>query len=194
MIPANQIKYRLFPDRKSFRHWLERNHQKSPELWLGFAKKGSKKRSIANGEAVEEALCFGWINGKVRKLDDELYLQRFSPRHDRSIWSEANKKRVKLLIKQGLMTEHGLAKIQIAKKNGSWDIIEVDISDIPSDLMEEFSKNRKAFENFQQFTKLQRRDYLWWIADAKRSETRKKRISELIQRAQKKIKPGNPLE
>lgn len=194
IVPIDQIKYKMFQNRKSFRRWLEVHHAKETELWIGFFKKGTDKSELSNSDAVEEALCFGWINGKVRRLDDDIYLQRFSPRHDRSVWSDSNKARVKKLIKQGLMTEYGLAKIRAAKENGSWQSVDIDIDTIPSDLQHEFSKNKKALENFQHFTDSQRRTYLWWIADAKHSETREKRIQEVILRSLKKIKPGNPVD
>ncbi|MDH5216757.1 MAG: YdeI/OmpD-associated family protein [Gammaproteobacteria bacterium] len=193
-IPINTIKYRLFKRRTDFRHWLSKNHDQVPELWLAFYKKGTTKKSITNSDAVEEALCFGWINGKVRKLDEEIYIQRFTPRKDKSIWSDINKKRIAELTKKGLMTESGLEKVRIGKKNGSWNSVDlnVDIEHLPDDVATAFKKNKEAEENFKHFTANQQRDYLWWIENAKRADTRKKRIIELIKRCERNIRPGVP--
>lgn len=193
-VPINTIKYRLFKQRSEFRHWLSKNHDRSSELWLAFYKKGINKKSVSNSDAVEEALCFGWINGKVRKLNEEIYIQRFTPRKDKSIWSDINKKRIAELTKNGLMTESGLEKVRIGKKNGSWNStdLKVDIKHLPDDIAAAFKKNKKAEENFNYFTTNQQRDYLWWIKNAKRAETRKKRITQLIERCEQNIKPGIP--
>lgn len=183
---------RLFKQRQAFRDWLQRHHDKESELWLEFYKKGSGKTSIRNQEAVEEALCFGWINGKVIRIDDERYMQRFSPRQDKSIWSEANKRRVEDLIESGRMTEAGLKKVEAAKQNGSWDqLAGIDPeAGLPQDLERALRQNPRANQNFHNFTALQRRDYLWWLDSAKRPETRRRRIEAIVERSAHKIKPG----
>jgi len=193
-IPINTIKYRLFKRRTEFRHWLSKNHDRVTELWLAFYKKGTTKKSITNSDAVEEALCFGWINGKVRKLDEEIYIQRFTPRKDKSIWSDINKNRITELTKKGLMTEPGLEKVRIGKKNGSWNSVDlnVDIEHLPDDVVTAFKKNKRAEENFIHFTTNQQRDYLWWIENAKHTDTRKKRIEQFIERCEQNIRPGIP--
>ena len=108
----------LFKTRDDWRSWLDNNHQKYKEVWLIYYKKHTKKQSVLQPEAVEEALCYGWIDSIVKRIDDERYKQKFTPRNDKSIWSDLNKNRVSKLIKDGKMTEYGLAKINIAKKNG----------------------------------------------------------------------------
>ena len=107
-------------DRKEWRKWLEKNHDTSPGVWLIYHKKCSDEPCVSYDEAVEEALSFGWIDSKVNKLDDERYMQVFTPRKPKSIWSKLNKQRVKKLIEQGLMTSAGLEKIEAAKEDGSW--------------------------------------------------------------------------
>lgn len=189
---VQDIPYCILETRRQWREWLEKSHQSRTEIWLGFYKRGVNKSCVSNSDAVEEALCFGWINGKVHKLDEEIYIQRFSPRHDRSVWSPANKKRVEKLIKQGLMTESGLRAVEIAKANGSWDSVEVevDMDHIADDIITALKKKRLAFENFKKFAQGQRHDYIWWVESAKRAETRKRRIQQLVERCLKNIKPG----
>jgi uncharacterized protein YdeI (YjbR/CyaY-like superfamily) len=184
-------KPRQFKQRQEFRDWLQEHHASETELWLLFYKKGSGKKSISNEEAVEEALCFGWINGKVRRIDAERYKQRFSPRHAKSIWAASNKKRVAKLIAEGLMTEAGMEKVEAAKANGSWTVLDkLQPDTVPADLASALKANKRAHTNFGRFTANQRRDYLWWLNNAKRAETRRKRIEEIVRRAENNIKPG----
>lgn len=187
-----KIKQHLFRQRQEFRTWLQEHHASENELWLVFYKRGSGKTSITNEEAVEEALCFGWINGKVNRMDAERYMQRFSPRHDKSIWAKSNKRRVAKLIAEGLMTDAGMERVNAAKANGSWSELESIDPDgaIPADLEQALKLNARARTNFFQFTANQRRDYLWWLNSARRAETRKKRIEEIVHRAENNRKPG----
>jgi uncharacterized protein YdeI (YjbR/CyaY-like superfamily) len=182
----------LFPNRHQWRAWLEEHHTTESEVWLIYYKKHTGKASVRYEEAVEEALCFGWIDSKVKRMDDESYMQRYTPRKDDSNWSESNKKRVKKLIKNGRMTQAGLAKIEIAKLNGAWNRlndIERDLV-VPDDLKLALAGNQKAAENFEKFPASSKKQYLWWLKSAKRSETRAKRIQEIIRRAEQNIKAG----
>lgn len=184
-------KPRLFHQRQEFRDWLQLHHASDSELWLRFYKKGSGESSISNAEAVEEALCFGWINSKLRRIDEKSYIQRFSPRHEKSIWADSNKKRVARLIADGRMTEAGMEKVRAAKANGSWrELDQLDPDAIPGDLAEALNTNHLARKNFEALTKNQRRDYLWWLNAAKREETRLKRIEEIVRRAEQNLRPG----
>src|SRR5437762_12051170 len=106
--------------RKAWRKWLEKNHTKQPGLWLIYYKKNSGKSRVLYDEAVEEALCFGWIDSIMKPLDEEKYMQKFTPRNVKSVWSGWNKKRVEKLIAEGSMTDAGMKMIEIAKQNGSW--------------------------------------------------------------------------
>ena len=108
-------------NRKEWREWLEKNYDTSPGIWLIYHKKCADKTCVSYDDTVEGALSFGWIDSKVNKLDDERYMQVFTPRKPKSIWSKINKQRVEKLIEQGLMTPAGLEKIETAKADGSWD-------------------------------------------------------------------------
>ena len=168
-------------DRKAWRKWLEKNHATSPGIWLIYYKKSSGKPRVEYNDAVEEALCFGWIDSTMRPLDEVSYIQRFSPRKPKSVWSALNKTRIEKLLKEGLMTAAGLEKIDIAKKNGSWTTIDhVENLEIPADLAKAFSKNKKAWKNFQAFGKFRKKQMLYRVGMAKLPETRKLRIAQVI--------------
>jgi uncharacterized protein YdeI (YjbR/CyaY-like superfamily) len=137
--------------RDHWRTWLQENHGTEKEIWLIHYKKHTAKPSISYEEAVEEALCFGWIDSIMKSLDDEKYALRYSPRKRGSIWSEANKRRVERMISQGLMTEAGMAKIREAKESGEWQkaTVREDTTNIPPDLEEALRANEKARHNFE---------------------------------------------
>lgn len=175
--------------RKSWRTWLSKNHAKHKPVWLIFYRKGSKTRSVTYSEAVEEALCFGWIDSLVNKRDDESWYQYFAPRKPSSRWSKLNKDRVKVLLEQGLMHATGMAAIEIAKETGMWTAFDhAQAQIIPDDLLMLFKKNKKAFDNFQAFPPFAKRYTLEWIASAKRPETRKKRIEQTVILAKQNIR------
>ena len=172
-------------DRKAWHKWLEKNHTKSPGIWLIYYKKSSGKSRVPYDDAVEEALCFGWIDSTIRTIDEEKYMQRFTPRKPKSGWSGHNKKRVENLIRAGLMTKAGLEKIEIAKKDGSWEILDkiyapAHLLEIPADLEKAFAKNKKAKTNFENFAVFTKRQFLSWINLAKWPETRKARIKHAV--------------
>jgi uncharacterized protein YdeI (YjbR/CyaY-like superfamily) len=183
---------KLFPTRSAWRSWLDVHHAEVKEIWLIYHKKHTGKKSISYEDAVQEALCFGWIDSTVKRIDDERYMQKFTPRKIRSNWSTINKNRVARLIKEGRMNQAGLEIIEKAKKDGSWDKlsdVETNLA-IPDDLAHAFKKNPIAEVNFQKFAPSYRKQYLWWLSSAKRAETRKKRIKEIVQRSRQNIKPG----
>ena len=153
------------------------------ELWLIIYKKHAGKSGLTYVEALEEALCFGWIDGILKRIDDEKHTIRFSPRRKNSIWSEHNKKRVRKLIKEGRMTDAGLARIREAKANGQWDKAaqREDITVVPAELTEALARNEKARLNFEALAPSYRRQFIYWVAIAKRDETRRKRIEETIE-------------
>ncbi len=182
----------LFKNRKEWREWLTEHHEQQKEIWLIYYKKHVNMTSIKYEEAVEEALCFGWIDSIVRRIDDERYMQKYTPRKDRSNWSASNKKRVSRLMEQGRMTRAGISKVDIAKRNGSWerlDRVERLVS-MPDDLLDALSQNSKARKNFERFAPSSKKQYLWWLESAKREATRKKRIQEIVRRSEENIKPG----
>ena len=181
--------------RKAWRQWLEKNHATSPGIWLIYFKKETGKPRVSYDESVEEALCFGWIDSLPRKLDGERAMLKFTPRKPKSVWSQLNKTRVEKLIKEGLMREAGLTKIEQARKNGSWDILSAsdqaaEKNHLPEALEIAFAQNKKAKENFLQFSLSIRRQFLSWIDSAKRPETKDTRIKQTVLMAAANKKPG----
>ncbi len=177
-------------DRKDWRKWLELNHKSKDAVWLVFYKKKSPNYNLSWSDSVEEALCFGWIDSTKRTIDNEQYIQYFSKRKAKSNWSKINKDKVKTLIEQGRMTEEGYKSIEIAKKNGSWTILdEVEALVIPEDLKSEFANYKGAMKFFDSLSKSVKKGLLYWVISAKRNETRQKRILELVENASNNLKP-----
>jgi uncharacterized protein YdeI (YjbR/CyaY-like superfamily) len=168
-------------DRKSWRAWLSKHHEKEKSVWLIIYKKGAPKKSINYTEAVEEALCYGWIDSKPNKRDEESFYQFFAKRNPSSNWSKINKDRVKKLIDQGLMTPSGMAVIEQAKANGKWAALD-DIENllIPDDLESMLNANQEAAVHFEAFPRSVKRGILEWILNAKTPATRNKRIQETV--------------
>jgi len=173
----------------AWRQWLEDNHNSEAAVWLIIFKKESDKASVYYSQAVDDALCYGWIDSKPNKRDEYSYYQYFSVRNPKSNWSKVNKEKVSNLIQQGLMRPAGLKMIQIAKQNGTWDALnDVDNLIVPSDLVKAFDANPTAFDYWQQFPDSTKRGILEWIFNAKRAETRLKRINETVELAEKNIR------
>jgi uncharacterized protein YdeI (YjbR/CyaY-like superfamily) len=167
--------------RKRWRAWLEKNHDRVAEIWLIFYKKHTGKSCVNYDDALNEALCFGWIDGLVRRIDEEKYAQRFTPRKSNSTWSEGNKRRFQKLKKQGLMTDAGLKSFQSSTRSKpNWrDELAGDYR-IPADIEEAFSAKPKSRQNFDRFPPGYRRMCIGWIITAKKPETREKRIREVV--------------
>jgi len=177
-------------DKKDWRKWLELNHNKKEAVWLIFYKKKSPNHNLSWSESVDEALCFGWIDSTIRTIDSEKYKQYFSKRKAKSNWSKINKDKVKTLIDQGLMKEEGFKSIEIAKENGSWAILDdVEALVIPEDLKEGFSNYKGSIEYFGSLSESAKKILLYWVVSAKRKETRKKRILEIVENASNNLKP-----
>ncbi len=177
-------------DKQDWRKWLELNHNKKEAVWLIFYKKKSSNYNLSWSESVDEALCFGWIDSVKKTIDTEKYKQYFSKRKVKSTWSKINKDKVKILIEQGLMKEEGYKSIEIAKENGSWTILnEVEALVIPEDLKGEFANYKGAMEYFDSLSKSVKKILLYWVVSAKRKETRQKRILEIVENANKNLKP-----
>jgi uncharacterized protein YdeI (YjbR/CyaY-like superfamily) len=175
-------KRQSFKSRSEWRAWLAQNHALANELWVIFYKKGSGKHRVSYEEVVEEALCFGWIDGVIKRIDDEKYALRFSPRRPGSIWSESNKRRIARMIAQGSMTEIGLAKVEEAKRNDEWDKAtrRENTTVIPPELKQALKANSQAQRTFDALPPSQKRLYIFWITEAKKDETRQKRIGAAI--------------
>jgi uncharacterized protein YdeI (YjbR/CyaY-like superfamily) len=175
--------------RAEWRKWLEKNHTRTEGVWLVIYKKGTGKPRVDYAEAVEEALCFGWIDSKGNKLDDERSLLWMAPRKAGTGWSKLNKERIEKLIAAGSMHSAGLAKIEAAKQDGSWNALDaVEALEIPPDLAKAFSKNKTAWEYFEAFPRSAKRAILEWISSAKKPETRARRIEETVTQAEKNIR------
>ncbi|MDY9924034.1 YdeI/OmpD-associated family protein [Methanobacterium sp.] len=173
-------------NREEWRWWLTEHHETSPGVWLIYYKKNSEKTGISYDDAVEEALSFGWIDSKVNTLDEERYMQVFTPRKPGSNWSKLNKQRIEKLMKKGLMNPRGLEKVEAAKKDGSWNFMD-DIEDlvVPEDLKNALNKDKIAFDNFEAFSGSVKKQVLYWIASAKKDETRIKRIEKTLESIKK---------
>lgn len=179
-------------DRRAWRLWLSKYHRRGEPVWLVYFKKDSGTPSITYAEAVEEALCYGWVDSRPNKLDAERYKQLFSPRNPKSPWSTINKKRAMRLIKEQRMTPAGLAKIKAAKNDGSWSSYDsVDSLVVPKDLAAELATNERAKECFAGFPPSSRKIILWWIASAKRPATRAARIAETVRLAAKNLRANH---
>lgn len=165
---------------------MEKNHKSETSVWLIIYHKDSGVSSPKYDEAVEEALCFGWIDSKPNKRDDESYYLLFAQRKSKSNWSKANRVRAEKMVQRGLMTTAGQAMIDLAKRTGTWTALQsVQESILPADLKKLFGKNKKAYDNYQAFPPSSKRIILEWIMNAKRPETRRKRIEETVALAAK---------
>lgn len=181
--------------RKAWRNWLEKNHASSPGIWMIYYKKITGKRKLPYHEAIEEALCFGWIDSAPRKLDQHRAMVKFTPRKPKSAWSKINKERVDRLINQRLMATAGLLKINQAKKDGSWHKLSnadthIDNNSLPPELKKAFLKNKKALENFKAFPPGYRKRFFFWIDSAKKPATKMARIRQTLLMAAANKKPG----
>lgn len=170
--------------------WLKENHQKEAEVWLIYYKKATGEKCITYRESLEEAICFGWIDGLIKKLDEKRYVRRFTPRKKNSHWSKINKDLATRLIKENRMKAYGLQKIDEAKTNGKWNKAH-DVSQkavLPDDVKKALLTDPSAWKNFRRFTNSIQYRYIYWVNEAKRDATRQKRIFKLVEYARKNIK------
>ena len=171
-------------NRGSWRQWLAERHQQREAIWLVFHKEASDATSPSYEEAVEEALCFGWIDSTANRLDERRSLQLFAPRKPRGTWSATNKNRVSRLEREGLLAPAGIAAIEVAKENGSWSALDaVERLEEPPDLAAALDAVDAAREYWNSFSPSSRKAILAWVVSAKRSETRAKRIEQAVRMA-----------
>lgn len=186
----NEVEQFYPKTRKQWRKWLMKNHKVKDAVWVVFYNKKSTNTSISWSDAVDEALCFGWIDSVKKSLDTEASIQFFSKRKSKSTWSKINKEKVEKLIESGHMTEAGLAIIEIAKQNGSWNILDdVENLIVPDDLLKALKAKKNAEDYFHSLSKSVRKSMLQWLVLAKRPETRKSRIKIIAEHAGKRQKP-----
>jgi uncharacterized protein YdeI (YjbR/CyaY-like superfamily) len=180
-------------NRDDWRAYLKKSHSTQKEVWLIYYKKHTGKPSIPYEDSVEEAICYGWIDSILKRIDEEKFVRKFTPRNEKSNWSELNKNRARKMIEQGRMTQAGLTKFKQAGKQKEKEVKDKPASKrlvIPPDLKKAISANKKAFDNFNNFAPGYRRLYIAWIKDAKRPETREKRIKQTVKWAAENKKPG----
>jgi len=181
-----------FKNKNEWRTWLQNHHDTYAEIWVLHYKKSSHKISMNHFEAVEEALCFGWIDSTLKKIDEDRFILKFTPRKPKSVWSKINKEKAEQLIREGKMTPAGFQKIEEAKKQGVWDTAYTNsIKDrLPTTLKNALRQNPEAWKNFQAFANSYRNMYIGWVKNAKTDTTRNQRINTVVNRSLKNLKPG----
>ena len=181
-----------FKTRAAWRAWLARNHASKTEIWLLYYKKHTGKPTVPYDDAVEEALCFGWIDSTVRRLDNRRFCQKFVPRRERSSWSGHNRRRAEALIASGAMTAAGMAKVEAARANGEWEKALKDRVDrpVPKELEDALAGEREAAAGFGRLTPTQRKYFIHWIDEAKRPETRARRAARAVEMILAGKRPG----
>jgi uncharacterized protein YdeI (YjbR/CyaY-like superfamily) len=175
----------FFDSRNEFRTWLEEHHETAEELWVGYYKVDAERSGIGYGESVEEALCFGWIDGLVKGVDDETYTRRFTHRTPDSKWSKANKERVEAMIEAGKMTSAGMELVEAAKESGEWAAAYRLGEDhvIPAELEAALRENETGWENFQNFSNTDQHAFIAAVEEARTDETKQKRIERTVELA-----------
>ncbi len=176
-----------FKTAKTFETWLEKNHAKSSGLWLKLFKKDSGKKTITYAEALDVALCYGWIDGQKLGFDEEAWLQKFCPRRPKSIWSKINTGHVERLVNEGRMRPAGIKAVEEAKADGRWEKAydSPGKTTVPDDFLKELSKNKKAETFFKSLNKTNLFTIAFRLQTAKKQETRDKRMREIIEKLAK---------
>ncbi len=177
-------------DKEEWRQWLKENHKVEDAVWLISYKKSSPNHNLSWGEAVDAALCYGWIDSVKKTIDKERYQQYYSKRKATSTWSKVNKLKVAQFEKEGLLTPAALKTIEVAKENGMWTMLDaVEDLIIPEDLEDAFKNHSNSKDYFSSLSKSMKKQLLYWVVSAKRSETRAKRINEIASKASEGQKP-----
>ena len=176
-------KHLEFSERNQWRRWLEAHHAEESEAWLVHTRKGVQAPALSLAEAVEEALCFGWIDGLLRKLDERRYVVRYTPRRPNSVWSVSNIQRVERLIREGRMTDAGLEKVAEAKENGQWEdaIRREQVEVIPPDLERALRRRKGAIAAYRALPASRKKRYIYWLQSAKRPTTLRRRIEKIVE-------------
>ncbi len=171
-----------FNSSKKWEDWLAKNHSVSDGIWLQIFKKDSGKKTISNDEALDSALCYGWIDGQKNKHDERSWIQKFTPRRSKSIWSKRNKEHIARLTKENRMKLAGLKEVDAAKTDGRWDVAYDSPSNmtIPKDFIEALSKNKKAKDFFKTLNRANLYSIAWRLQTAKKPETRAKRMETIL--------------
>lgn len=175
---------------KEWHDWLDKNHGHELEVWLQIKKAKSSEQGVRLEEAVDEALCFGWIDGKMHSLNQDHYILRFTPRKSGSIWSMTNRNRAETLIAEKRMTVSGMEKIQEAKSSGRWQSAysPKEKTEMPKDLSEALETDPVAYSNFTSWSNSQKFQAIWWLEESKQVKTRETRIAKIVEYARNKKK------
>ena len=171
-----------FPSAREFEQWLAKNHAESTGIWLRFFKKNSGVLSVSYAEAVDAAICFGWIDGQLKKYDQESWLRKFTPRRPKSVWSKRNRAHAERLIKVGKMRAAGLQEVEAAKEDGRWKAAYDSASgmEIPDDFVKELAKNKRAKAFFEALNRANVYAIVWRLQTAKKPETRQRRLATIL--------------
>jgi uncharacterized protein YdeI (YjbR/CyaY-like superfamily) len=171
-----------FASQAEWEAWLDAEHQASEGVWIKFAKKGSSVETVVYAEALDVALCYGWIDSQVKSLDERFYLQKFTPRRARSKWSRINREKIEELTKQGRMKPAGLEQVELAKADGRWDAAYASpaSADVPGDLQKALDASPKAAEFWAGLNKSNRYAIIFQLEDAKKPETRVRRLAKFL--------------
>jgi len=180
----------FFDSRQDFRTWLQENHDTSDELWLGYFKKDADETGIGYGESVEEAICFGWIDGLIHGIDERTYKRRFTPRRPDSKWSKSNKDRVRVMIEAGRMTPAGMKLVEAARESGEWEKAYrlADDHDVPVELEQALKENATAWKNFQAFSNTDKHAFIALVEQAGTEKTRRRRIDRTVELAEQGLR------
>lgn len=189
-MPKKEVETYCPASKAEWRAWLEMNHRSTQSVWLVYFRASTKIPSLTWSEAVDEALCFGWIDSTKKTIDEERYMQYFTKRKPSSTWSKVNKDKVAQLIQNDLMTKAGFDSIETSKQNGNWSLMDdVEKLIVPEDLKIALDAQEGAMAFYQSQTKSIKKGLLHWVVVAKRAETREKRISEIVESAARGMKP-----
>ena len=171
-----------FPSAREFEQWLAKNHAESTGIWLRFFKKNSGVLSVSYVEAVDAAICFGWIDGQLKKYDEESWLRKFTPRRPKSVWSKTNRGHAERLIRVGKMRAAGLQEVEAAKEDGRWKAAYDSASEmeIPDDFLKELAKNKRAKAFFETLNRANVYAIVWRLQTAKKPETRQRRLATIL--------------
>lgn len=177
-----ELQVRSFASEAAFEKWLQANHAHAPGLWLRFFKKSAARKALAHEGALDIALCYGWIDGQLKKFDNSSYLHKFTPRGARSVWSKVNRERVERLTKENRMRPAGLAAVAAAKKDGRWDKAYDSPANtkMPTDFLRALAKDKPAKAFFDTLNRANRYSIAWRLQTAKKPETRQKRLEAIV--------------
>lgn len=180
---TKDLSIKTFKSQTEWRAWLDKNHTQADGVWLMFFKKDSGRQTFTYAEALDEALCFGWIDGQSKGIDTESWIQKFTPRRTKSIWSKRNREHITRLIKEGKMTKAGLAQVESAKQDGRWESAYEGSKNmkIPADFVKELKKDKKAYDFFKTLNRANMYAIAWRLQTATKPETRERRMNILLE-------------